>query len=94
MIIFIKSAASYGIRREWIRNTWGSIGYLDGATFQIVFVIGQAKATTQALLDEEYNRYGDILQVEASDAYQWEKDVLFFIHIFHLASSKSWISIW
>ncbi|CAK8692955.1 unnamed protein product [Clavelina lepadiformis] len=70
MIIFIKSAASYGIRREWIRNTWGSIGYLDGATFQIVFVIGQAKATTQALLDEEYNRYGDILQVEASDAYQ------------------------
>ncbi|XP_076816315.1 beta-1,3-galactosyltransferase brn-like [Clavelina lepadiformis] len=69
MIIFIKSAASYGRRREWIRKTWGSIGYLDGATFQTVFVIGQAKATTQALLDEEYSRYGDILQVDASDAY-------------------------
>ncbi|XP_076816275.1 uncharacterized protein LOC143462117 [Clavelina lepadiformis] len=70
MIIFIKSAASYGRRREWIRKTWGSIGHLDGATFQIVFVIGQAKATTQALLDEEYDRYGDILQVDVSDAYQ------------------------
>ncbi|XP_076816316.1 beta-1,3-galactosyltransferase brn-like [Clavelina lepadiformis] len=69
MIIFIKSAASYGIRREWIRKTWGSIGYLDGATFQIVFVIGQAQESTQALLDEEYDRYGDILQVDVSDAY-------------------------
>ncbi|CAK8692952.1 unnamed protein product [Clavelina lepadiformis] len=70
MIIFIKSAASYGRRREWIRNTWGSIGHLDGATFQTVFVIGQADARTQVLLDEEYNRFGDILQVNASDAYQ------------------------
>ncbi|CAK8692943.1 unnamed protein product [Clavelina lepadiformis] len=70
MIIFIKSAASNGRRREWIRKTWGSIGYLDGATFQTVFVIGQADARNQVLLDEEYNRFGDILQVDASDAYQ------------------------
>ncbi|XP_076817928.1 beta-1,3-galactosyltransferase brn-like [Clavelina lepadiformis] len=70
MIIFIKSAASYERRREWIRKAWGSIGYLDGATFQTVFVIGQAQESTQALLDEEHNIYGDILQVDASDAYQ------------------------
>ncbi|XP_076816770.1 uncharacterized protein LOC143462470 [Clavelina lepadiformis] len=55
MIIFIKSAASYERRREWIRKAWGSIGYLDGATFQTVFVIGQAQESTQALLDEEHN---------------------------------------
>ncbi|CAK8692930.1 unnamed protein product [Clavelina lepadiformis] len=69
MIIFIKSATDNRIRRDWIRKAWGSIGYLDGATFQTVFVIGQADATTQALLDEEYSRYRDILQVDASDAY-------------------------
>ncbi|XP_076816314.1 beta-1,3-galactosyltransferase brn-like [Clavelina lepadiformis] len=87
MIIFIKSAASYGRRREWIRKTWGSIGYLDGVTFQTIFVTGQTDARTQALLDEEHSRYGDILQVDASDAYldvglktlsgmQWTSDKL------------------
>ena len=69
MFTFVKSAANYWKRREMIRRTWGSVKFIDEAQFTTIFVIGKSQETTQALVDEESDRFGDIIQINSSDDY-------------------------
>lgn len=70
MVTFVKSHARNFVRRQNIRRTWGSVIYMDKAKFRTFFVIGSANGVTQALVDEESKRFGDILQMEEDDGYQ------------------------
>ena len=70
-MFFIKSALLRGNIREFIRRTWGQLNHLEGFQFSTVFVVGRASnKKLQSLLDEEYSRYQDILQLNISDDYR------------------------
>ena len=74
MVFFIKSAFYKTNIREFIRRTWAQLSYVDGFQCSIVFLVGRANTKKkQSLLDEEYARYQDILQMNISDGYRWEK---------------------
>ena len=70
MFTFVKSKAEYNERRQIIRETWGSVFYMNGAKITTIFVIGRAKNTRQKNIDEEHERFGDILQIDEDDDYQ------------------------
>ena len=71
MVFFIKSAAHKGIIRDFIRRTWAQISYVDGLQLSTVFLVGRVNNKLQPLIDEEYDRYQDILQLNVSDKYRW-----------------------
>ena len=72
VLFVIKSATHRGFAREIIRRTWASVRYLEGYKFTSVFVMGEAKtAKERALIDEEEERYKDILQLNVSDEYRY-----------------------
>lgn len=71
MVMFVKSAANHSFHRELLRQTWGSYSYIDGFKLSTIFVTGKAEGNYQSLIDEEHERYGDILQLNISDAYLW-----------------------
>jgi len=77
MLFVIKSAVKHGTAREIIRRTWASLSYVEGFQFTSIFVLGQANAKQQALIDEEFERYGDLLQLNMSDEYR-------YIYLFHI----------
>ena len=70
MFIFVKSAVNHFRRRSNIRNTWGSLKFLDGGQFSTIFIIGKTDDVyKQALVNEEIARFSDILQMDISDDY-------------------------
>ena len=69
MVLFVKSAVKHASHRELLRRTWASFSYVDGFKLATIFVTGKAEKKDQTLIDEEHNRYGDILQLNTSDAY-------------------------
>ncbi|XP_078493792.1 not3 protein [Ciona intestinalis] len=70
LVTFIKSKADNFKRRELMRRTWPSINYLNGGRFETVYLMGKTyDPVTTALLDEEQDRYGDILQFDGPDDY-------------------------
>ena len=71
MIFVVKSAVVNFRAREVLRRTWAGVSYLEGIQFASIFVIGKTDIKTQALVDEEYARYGDILQVNMTDDYNF-----------------------
>uniref|UniRef100_H2Y8Z0 Hexosyltransferase n=1 Tax=Ciona savignyi TaxID=51511 RepID=H2Y8Z0_CIOSA len=74
MVIFVKSSAPNFFRRELLRRTWASLSYVNGGRFDTVFVVANTDVPRLKLLvQEEHSRYGDILHIDASDAY---KDVV------------------
>ena len=71
MVFFIKSAIFRGNIREFIRRTWGQLNHIQGFQLSTIFVVGRAEnEKLQSLLDEEYDRYKDILQLNISDDYR------------------------
>lgn len=77
MVTFIKSKIEYFHRRKLLRETWGSVAYLDGARFENVFVVGKTDDKSLiSLLDEEEKQYGDILQYDGPDDYRSVKFIL------------------
>ena len=70
MIFLIKSAVGHGNAREILRRTWTKVSYNEGFQFSSVFVLGRTDLARQALIDEEYDRYGDILQLNIPDEYR------------------------
>jgi len=71
LVTFIKSKTNYFKRRELLRRTWNSVSYINGARLEAIYLMGQATdAATKALLDEEEERYGDILQYDGPDDYE------------------------
>uniref|UniRef100_H2YYE7 Hexosyltransferase n=2 Tax=Ciona savignyi TaxID=51511 RepID=H2YYE7_CIOSA len=70
LVTFIKSKVDNFKRRELMRKTWPSINFLNGARFETVFLLGKTEdKVTIALLDEEHERYGDLLQFSGPDEY-------------------------
>ena len=70
MYTFVKSKTENVKRRQFIRQTWGSVFYMDGSEISTIFVVGRANNVIQNLIDEEYERFGDILQIDKDDGYQ------------------------
>ena len=78
VVFVIKSATKNSMSREIIRRTWASVSYLEGFQFTSVFVMGKGETDRQqALIDEEVERYGDIIQLNISDEYRYT-----FVHPF------------
>jgi len=78
MVSFIKSAAGNSWRRELLRRTWGSVMYVERGRFITVFVVGHAKGIGARILEEEHQRYGDILQYDGPDDYRLDNDKVKF----------------
>jgi len=74
MVSFIKSAAGNFWRRELLRRTWGSVTYVERGRFITVFVVGHTEGITARILEEERQRYGDILQYDGPDDYRLDND--------------------
>ena len=70
MYIFVKSKAENIERRKNIRRTWGSVFYINGGELATIFVIGKPNNIAQKKIDEEFQRYGDVLQIGEDDGYQ------------------------
>lgn len=70
MVIFVKTAVGNFQRRSLLRRTWGSITMVGGGRFHYVFIVGVIQNDGRnALLEEEYERFGDILQFDGPDDY-------------------------
>lgn len=72
MIVVVKSAASNVLRRKVTRWTWASFEYIAGLRMEIVFIVGNAKTPEDELeLLHEHKKYGDLLQIDSQDTYQY-----------------------
>jgi len=71
MVFVVKSSVERGFAREILRRTWASLSYVKGFKFTTIFVLGQANGDKQALINEEFERYGDLLQLNISDEYKY-----------------------
>jgi len=71
----IKSSAKYVNRRFTVRRTWGSIAEINNKTFGLIFLVGKiTDEDKQRKLFEENKLYGDILQSDADDSYNFLPD--------------------
>lgn len=67
----VKSAPGNSDRRNAIRQTWGSIKFLNGVRFETVFVIGQIDDNIlQEKIRKEHEIFGDIAQTDIPDTKQ------------------------
>ena len=72
MVTFIKSKASNTKVRNFLRRTWTSIKYTENGILFYVFVIGRPTSNeTFNLIEEESNRYEDILMFNGPDDYKF-----------------------
>ena len=69
-MIFVKSSTRNFVLRELIRRTWASVATVADAQFQTVFVLGKNDLQKQVLIDEEQDRYHDILQIDIEDVFR------------------------
>ena len=68
MVFVVKSAIGNRLRRDAIRQTWGSVKFLDIVSFETIFVVGNTSdINTMNKVADESNKYGDILQFNAED---------------------------
>ena len=71
MITFIKSKDTNEKIRNFIRKTWGAVRYTENGRLFYVFVIGKPTSNkTFNLIEEESNRYEDILMFDGPDDYR------------------------
>jgi len=76
MVFIVKSKAENFKHREFIRRTWGAVGYIEGGRLITIFCVGQSNNdATNNLLLEEKERYHDLLHYAGPDDYTW---VFFF----------------
>ena len=69
LIFLVKSSAQNNLRRNVIRETWGSSSLLKKFSFKIVFILGFSKCKeNNDIIDESYN-YRDILLIRFHDNY-------------------------
>nr|CAB3262597.1 uncharacterized protein LOC100180747 [Phallusia mammillata] len=72
MVNFVKSKASHQEHRNDIRRTWAHKLYLNGSRMETVFIVGMSRnVTTEMLLRQEHEMYGDILQYDGPDDYKY-----------------------
>ena len=68
-MFFIKSTAVHVSLRQQFRDRWGSLTFLNGAQFGYIFIIGKHDSRNQKLVDEEDEKYGDLLQLDLPEKY-------------------------
>lgn len=73
LTIVVKSAINHFVRREAIRNSWGTDAEIDGYQIRTIFTLGVDESThnnressIQKLVDLEADEYNDIVQVRFS----------------------------
>ena len=77
MITFIKSKATNGKIRNFIRRTWASVRYTENGRLSFVFVIGKPTSTKDFnLVEEESKRFEDILMFDGPDDYRFKNSLL------------------
>ena len=52
--------------------------YVERGRFVTVFVVGHAEGMAARILEEEHQRYGDILQYDGPDDYRLDNDKVKF----------------
>ena len=68
LVVVVISALSHFIRRNAIRNTWGSIG--SSLNTKVVFLVGEdPTGRMQSHIEKESDLFGDVIQVELRDSY-------------------------
>ena len=71
MTVFVKSAAFNLEKRNRIRQSWGSVYQVNGATISTLFVVGKSNNDKfNNLVRIEHQKYGDILQYDGADDYK------------------------
>ena len=70
MLFLIKSATSHASFRELLRRTWASYSYVEGIQFASVFILGKVEGKQKAVIEEEIDRYGDILLANITEKYR------------------------
>ena len=70
-IIYVHTAPINQKKRDAIRNTWGNKYLFDNRRTAVIFLVGLPRHKGgQKIIDEEYNRYGDIVQGDFIDDYR------------------------
>lgn len=71
MVIAIKSNYKSYAQRLAIRDSWGGIGYINGARMHVVFVLALPKTPEDdEFVKLESLKFGDILQVDIEENYR------------------------
>lgn len=71
MIAVVKSWVVNRKIRDAIRETWGQIQSVKGSQIHVVFLLAKVSAEKfQTNIEEENNKFGDILQVDAMEDLQ------------------------
>jgi len=71
MHIFVKSKTSHVRHRVAIRRTWGKQTVVGRWRTRTIFVVGTASGWLKESIRNESEIYGDILQVDAPDQYEY-----------------------
>ena len=70
-IIYVHTAPINQKKRDAIRNTWGNKYLFDNRRTAVIFLVGLPRHKGgQQIIDEEYSRYGDIVQGDFIDDYR------------------------
>lgn len=81
IILAIKSLAQNTAERDAIRRTWGNETLIAKYPTKRVFLLGRPQTATESQqeIEDESNKYGDILQGDFEDSFQnlTLKDYLF-----------------
>lgn len=105
MIVAITSVPGNGASREMIRKTWSSYCKRDSKWVRCVFLMGSGyTAAEQAIVDQEADTYGDILQGDFVDcdknislkvnmAMHWCQHYCPSVPFFHRAADDTYINI-
>ena len=68
MIFIVKSWLVNGEIRNAIRTTWGRVASIHGVGIHVVFLLAKSTSyITQTRIEEENQKFGDILQVDANE---------------------------
>ena len=70
-ILYIHSAPTNRERRATVRDTWGNKYLFENRRATIVFLVGIPRQTYERkIIDDEYDRYGDIVQGDFIEDYR------------------------
>ena len=87
LILLVTSIHKNRLHRSVIRNTWGSYAKTTNSTVRVFFAFGldpEGNQTEEALLRQEANDFGDIIQVGLNATYRKSPEVVL--------NSYTWVS--
>ena len=71
VLMYIISSPGNFDRRQGLRNTWAKAGTWSNHNFSTVFFVGNTSSkSVQRKLEEEFQKYGDIIQIDMIDKYE------------------------